>query len=308
MKCIKVNFVDFWNGFEKTDNYFYHLLSKNYDVIIDNVDPDVLFFSVDYSLKQESMKYKDHRCLKVFYTGESVSPNFDFDTPIRFSNFQANYSIAKCDISFSFDENSDKNFRLPLWVLHIDWFNAGGYGDNPSFLIPFDSISENRFIRTKKTKFCAAVFSNPTQERLMLLNKISGYKKVDGYGSIFGNHSDGELSKYEILKNYKFSICPENKISDGYFTEKLFHAKIAGTIPIYRYDKRDKIDFNEKCFINLNDFEDEKELVEFVKKLDTNEDLYYDIFNEPLFLSSDIVRTKFGPENVLRFFKENILC
>jgi alpha(1,3/1,4) fucosyltransferase len=307
MKKIKVNFTDFWTGFAKDDNYFYHLLSQKYDVEISE-DPDLLFFSVDYGRKKERDRYKNHRCKKIFYTGESVEPNFDSQEDIEIKNFAAQYSIGKCDFSFSFSRTNDpRNFRLPLWALHIDWFNVGRYGDNPSFLIPFDSISDNRFIREKKTKFCAAVFSNPTQERLRLFNRISGYKKVDGYGSIFGNHSNGELSKYEILKNYKFSICPENKISDGYFTEKLFHAKVAGTIPIYRHDKKSEIDFNEKCFINLNDFEDEKELVEFIKKLDTHKDLYYDIFNEPLFSSLDMVRNEFGPDNVLGFFEENIL-
>ena len=308
MKKIKLNFADFWTGFAKDDNYFYHLLSQKYDVEMSE-DPDLLFFSVDYGRKKERDRYKNHRCKKIFYTGESVDPNFDSQEDIEIKNFAAQYSIGKCDFSFSFSRTNDpRNFRLPLWALHIDWFDVGRYGDNPSFLIPFDSVSDNRFIREKKTKFCAAVFSNPTQERLRLFNRISGYKKVDGYGSIFGNHSDGELFKYEILKNYKFSICTENKISDGYFTEKLFHAKVAGTIPIYRHDKNNQIDFNEKSFVNLNDFEDEKELVEFVKKLDTHRDLYYDIFNEPLFLSFDMVRNEFGPDNVLRFFEENILC
>ena len=306
MRKLKIDFVDFWGGFSKDNNYFYHLLSQKYDIEISS-DPDLLFFSVDYGKKKERDKYKNHRCKKIFYTGESVDPNFDSQGDIDIKNFSAQYSIGKCDFSFSFSRSDDpRNFRLPLWALHIDWFNVDRYGDNPSFLIPFDSISDNRFIREKKTKFCAAVFSNPTQERLRLFNRISGYKKVDGYGSIFGNHSDGELSKYEILKDYKFSICTENKISDGYFTEKLFHAKVAGTIPIYRHDKKSEIDFNEKCFVNLNDFEDEKESVEFIKKLDTHKDLYYDIFNEPLFANSDMVRSEFGPENVLGFFKDRI--
>jgi len=307
MKKLKLNFTDFWNGFEKDDNYFYRLLSQKYDVEISE-DPDLLFFSVDYGRKKERNRYKDHRCKKIFYTGEDVQPNFHIQDDIEITNFAAHYSIGKCDFAFSFSRTMDsRNFRLPLWALHIDWFNVGKYGSNPSFLIPFDSIQDNKFIRTKKTKFCASVFSNPTQERLKLFNKISSYKRVDGYGSIFGNHSDGELSKYNILKDYKFSICPENRVSNGYFTEKLFHAKVSGTVPIYRHDKKNKFDFNEKCFINLNDFENEDELLERIKKIDSDDDLYYNILNEPLFSNKDSVE-KFGPENVLRFFEEKILC
>ena len=31
---IKIDFTDFWGGFEKTNNYFYNLLSKDFDVEI----------------------------------------------------------------------------------------------------------------------------------------------------------------------------------------------------------------------------------------------------------------------------------
>ena len=32
---IRINFVDFWPNLMKEDNYFYHLLNKEYDVVID---------------------------------------------------------------------------------------------------------------------------------------------------------------------------------------------------------------------------------------------------------------------------------
>lgn len=301
MKRLKVNFVDFWNGFSKTDNYFFHLLGQKYEVVIDEKDPDVLFFSVDYSLNKESLKYSNHRSLKIFFTGESIDPNYDSDVPKTYSNFSANYSIAKCDASFSFKEDSENNLRLPLWALHIDWFNVGRYGDNPSFLVPIDEIYSNRFAEYPKSKFCAAVFSNPTKERLSLVNKLSSYSKVDCYGSPFANHSDGELAKFEILKNYRFSICPENRIEQGYFTEKLFHAKIAGTIPIYAYNKNDEFDFNEKCFINILDFPSYDELVYFIDKIDS-EKLYESFTNQPLFKSKDDYM-KFSPENSMKFLE-----
>ena len=54
MKKIRVNFVDFWPDFQKDNNYFYHLLSQKYDVEIDEegLNPDLLFFSVDYGKKK----------------------------------------------------------------------------------------------------------------------------------------------------------------------------------------------------------------------------------------------------------------
>ena len=68
---------------------------------------------------------------------------------------------------------------------------------------------------------------------------------------------DGEKYKLDIISDYKFNICFENTIHPGYYTEKLLHAKIAGCIPIYYSDEKMNIDFNEKCALNLYDFENQ---------------------------------------------------
>jgi hypothetical protein len=40
-------------------------------------------------------------------------------------------------------------------------------------------------------------------------------------------------SKYEVLSQYRFSLCFENMAMEGYVTEKIFDCLYAGTIPIY---------------------------------------------------------------------------
>ena len=40
-------------------------------------------------------------------------------------------------------------------------------------------------------------------------------------------------SKYEVLSQYKFSLCFENMAMKGYVTEKLFDCLYAGTVPLY---------------------------------------------------------------------------
>jgi len=42
-KKIKIEFSDFWGGFNKTDNYFYNLLKEEFDIEISS-QPDYLFF------------------------------------------------------------------------------------------------------------------------------------------------------------------------------------------------------------------------------------------------------------------------
>jgi hypothetical protein len=111
----------------------------------------------------------------------------------------------------------------------------------------------------------------------------------------------------EIYKDYKFAICFENSIREGYHTEKLFHAKIAGTLPIYWGHSSVSNDFNSKGFINLNDYESVDELVEYVKKIDQDDDLYNSYIQEPLF-SDNTISNEFQPASVLEFFQNTILA
>jgi hypothetical protein len=303
---LKLYFCDFWPDFQVDNNYFYHLLSTKYNVTIDEKDPDLLFFSVDYGKTNNRAKYTNHRCKKIFYTGESVPANFNSDDSIEISNFQANYSIGKADFAFTFDFSDDpRQYRLPLWALHIDWFGKKNYG-NPSYLLPLDKINDNEFINTPKSKFCAFVFSNPIPMRVEIFNKLSAYKPVHGYGKPFNNWSDGELNKYNVISNYKFSICFENKSYPGYYTEKPFHAKTGGTIPIYFSDNKISKDMNENAFINYNDFENMDNLVDYIKMVDQDESLYKQYMSQKLFKGGKVGR-EFLPESVLDFFDLTIL-
>ena len=105
---LKVDFVSFWPNFIKNDNYFYNLLNTKYNISIDSKNPDIVFHSYDYSGKNEHENYDSEKTLKIFYSGENTSPNFN----------DSNYA-------FTYSESSDdkRNYRLPLWVLHINWFN-----------------------------------------------------------------------------------------------------------------------------------------------------------------------------------------
>ena len=103
-----------------------------------------------------------------------------------------------------------------------------------------------------------------------------------------------------------FSICFENRKRSGYYTEKPFHAKTSGTIPIYYSDEQFSHDFNEKAFLNLNDFDSLEQLLERVKEVDQDEKLYKDYFQEPLFTGGKI-KKEFHPDSVLNFFYNTIL-
>ncbi len=71
MRTIKINFSDWWGGFDKTDNYFYNLLKDNYNIIISD-NPDYLFFSIFGN------SHLSYNCTKIFYTGENIEPPLNY--------------------------------------------------------------------------------------------------------------------------------------------------------------------------------------------------------------------------------------
>jgi len=261
---MKINFLDFWGRFEASNNFFiYALRYLGYNVQLAPINQcDLVIYSCCGSNHKHINRKKTK---KVFYTGENIQPNYN-----------------ECDMSLSFNEDSDKNIRLPLYLLYIDLFGIKSW-NNPFYLLPKDWLENNPYHKVEKNKFCAAVFSNPTSERMNLVNEINEYKKIDCYGKPFGNHSDGEHLKYQILSEYKFSLCPENTRQPGYVTEKLFHAKTAGTIPIYSGSNNCFNDFNPNCYIDIDQCDSTAKLVEKIKRIDNSDIEYQKIKKEPLF-------------------------
>lgn len=273
---MKINFLDFWGGFDPANNFLFHLFKTIYDNV--ELSPISQCDIIIYSCFGNNHHYINrNKTKKIFYTGENKRPNFN-----------------DCDYSFTFDfdDYNGKNIRIPLYYFYIDWFNTKTWG-NPQYLIHPSKLEQNEFIQKPKNKFCATVFSNPVPIRTALLSYFNKYKKIDGYGAPFNNKSDGEYVKYQILSEYKFSICPENSSYDGYYTEKLLHAKTAGTIPIYLADKGVNRDFNTKSFINIADFNNLEDLLNRIIEIDNNNELYNEIKNQPLFtnpISLDIIK------------------
>lgn len=336
---MKVAFIDFWPNFELENNYFFHLLKDVVDLEINQVDPDLMFLHSDSYRWKERWLYKDHPAKRVFWTMEGTPPLFDADiyppnpsvmtrggvgygepnslAAQKTNDSDRTYYYGRCDFALTHEIMEDsRHYRFPYWLYHIDWFDKGNYGGEPNLLIPLDQIGNNEYYNTPKTKFCAHIVSNPVEKRREIHKKLSEYKQVDGYGNCFGSgvsmntfngvNGPWEEEKLSILKDYRFSICFEQKLRAGYHSEKLFHAKVAGTVPIYWGDKSVNDDFNKKCFINLVDYDSIDDLVEYVKYVDSNEDVYQSYANEPLFVDN-VIPDRFRPESVLKFFQETVL-
>tara|TARA_B100000965_G_scaffold166375_1_gene138678 strand:- start:15619 stop:16548 length:930 start_codon:yes stop_codon:yes gene_type:complete len=296
-KKLRVFFTDFWPNFKLDDNYFYNLLSQKYELEIDPEKPEILFHSVDYSGEEKHKKYNNGITKKIFFTGENILPNYN----------ESHYSF-----SFNTDLN-EKNYRLPLWVLFINWFNSEKDTErDPSYLIPLNFLQENKQKRTtRKPLFCSFIASKPVGQRMDFVPKLDNIKKVHSLGRLYSNSyiringRGDQKKKLDYMKLFKFNIAFENSISNGYVTEKILHSFYAKSLPIYWGDKKVKDDFNSDAFLFYNDFKNEESLITEIININNNKNTYLEYINQPIFKNNKVPDFCL-PENVLSFLTEII--
>jgi len=288
VKKLKINFVDFWPNLIKNDNYFFNLLSTKYKVEIDEVNPDVLFFSVDYNKERKRDDYKN--CLKVFYTGENVDPNWD-----------------ECDLAYTFRHSTNpRECRLPLWALHLNWFNRPYVEErDQAYLHDLGMfLDKTKIKKLNKTGFCSFVATQPKGKRIEFVPKVFSYKDVHCGGGLYNNIGGiiagrgDQIEKINFLKSFKFNIAMENTLSEGYCTEKIICSMFAMSIPIYWGSTSVENDFNAESFINCHNFSSDEEIIEKIKELDTDIEKYVKMLKQPWFKDGkipDFVQ----PENIL---------
>jgi alpha(1,3/1,4) fucosyltransferase len=254
---LRVDFTDFWGELNKADNFFTRLLSQRFRVEV-NDRPDLLIYS------DKGHTHKIYTCRKLFWTGESLRPDF-----------------SQCDYALSqFFVEDPRNERLPYYVIAT--------GGDPAPLLR-DPAEGPRLARERQ-KFCAflARNGNPrrTRRRLEMHRLLSAYRTVDGGGTVLNNVGGpiplGTDAKLKFLGAYRFNLCFENRAFDGYTTEKLPEAYRAGCVPLYWGNPLIDRDFNPKSFLSLHQFSSDAEFVEKVKALDLNEDARAAMLAEPL--------------------------
>jgi hypothetical protein len=93
-------------------------------------------------------------------------------------------------------------------------------------------------------------------------------------------------SKYEVLKNYQFSLCFENCEFPGYITEKVFDSFQAGCIPIYMGAPDISSYVPPNTFIDFRNFKNINELIKYIRFLQNSEMREY-LENINHYLNSD---------------------
>ncbi len=277
MKPLHLDFCHIPPRMPKTENFFYKLLAKQFDVRL--VDwPDLLIYSA-----QGSNRHRLYTCKKAYYSFEKYQPDF-----------------RQCDFAFTCNYLDDpRHYRLPIYVHYCK-------GGAESIVKRHDDL---RQIMAQKTKFCALVTGNTrtptTRTRTEFFHRLCNYKKVDSGGTALNNlgYQVPWGGKLDFLKPYKFCSAFENESPPGYTTEKLFEAMQARCVPLYWGNSRVHEEFNPASFLNYSDFPSEEAFIEKIIELDRDDDKYFEYLQQPYFYN-DTPSEFFNEAKLLSFFED----
>ena len=167
-----------------------------------------------------------------------------------------------------------------------------------------NKIREKVLKQPVRNYFCAAVISNCNGYRLKFIERLNKYKKVDMGGRCRNNIKRRVVNKIEFISKYKFSIAMENSRGDGYLSEKIVESFRAGTIPIYYGDYLLDEFINPKTYILIKGDEDIEEKINYIKKIDNDDELYKEIMKEKPIIDDNFVDKIFKKE--IKSFLKNI--
>ncbi len=258
-------------------SWFSELISENYDVEAVNLSerPDLFVSHFLWPLYPDyffNRKLAEADCIKVFITGECFEPDFRF-----------------FDYAFSYEETSDRNFQFPGFAKYdfAESLRTGRYSDEL-----------NKYRNRPKSKFCNFVYSKTSDgatsqlkavmrhafgfpplslPRQQLCERLMRYKRVDCPGEALRNMpplGPGWGKKLDFISRYKFTIAGERISSPYYVTEKICHAFLVNSVPIYWGSPNVSEYFNPEAFINCHDYDDFDGVVKRVMEIDNDDALY----------------------------------
>ena len=294
-KTVKIGSCDFWSPFDIRHSVFYDVIKMcGYEPIIDNDNPDILFYSV---FGNNHLNYTNTNLIKIWFSGENWGlPNFN----------ECNFALSGYYI------DDERHFRFPLYVKY-----ARNYINHGIYMKQYSDLSQSKDINkiTPKTKFCNFIYSNcdPNREgtklRHQFFNELSKYKKVDSGGGCLNNMGQRVEHKIPFMSEYKFSIAMENSNQFngvyGYTTEKIFEPMLANSIPIYWGNPEISKEFNTKSFINFHDYNTIDDVINKIIELDNNDKLYEEYLQQPFV--TDYENSPLNLNNIITFFKTKIL-
>lgn len=259
MKTIRVKFVGFWNGFVPEKTRIYLDLSKLYNIEITD-SPDYIICSCFEPLYD----YCNYPQVRIMDIGENYIPDLNL----------VDYAISRYPVSLL-----DRCFYHPGCIDFRGRFEA------------LQMPKENRDIDFIKSKpyFANFIASHESEDNIRgeFFKQLSQYKRVESPGTYL-NNTDGNIvnwkdsSKTDFQRKSKFTLCFESTKSGGFVTEKITDAFYADTIPVYFGSEEVFNIYNKDAMIYCASRDDFDATIEKIKELDTNDEKYLEMANQPI--------------------------
>ena len=227
---------------------------------------------------------------KIFIARENLHrPNWS-----EYADIALNEESIDLCLGFDYDIDDERYMRFPLWIMWMISPKAT-YADIVSFC---NRINDQNNSSYDDRKFCTFISSHADDGREELMQEINTIGHVDCCGRYLHNCDDLKSiyndNKLELLKHYRFNLCPENSNYNGYCTEKLFEAIASGCIPIYwgsdQQPEPEIINQNAICFIRLGE-KNNADTLNHIRDLNNDKEAYLHFAHQPRMLpgASDII-------------------
>lgn len=246
--------------------------------------------------------------LKKLYPNVEIenknTANCDFILSSFFNNFEPLWNREKKKYIYwsgeSYEPHRNNNETKSLFITTTIQPNMENHIYTPYVLYSPHLYKERKYVNNNRPFLLAYCCSNGIHERQHLFNifvQKTNAQVCHSYGKCCGNfpntkkHNPGGGWQSEELidayKNYKFVIAMENKCIDGYVTEKILNVFYSGAIPIFWGSSNVNTLFNEKAFINVNNFTSFEACVDHVVNMTEQE--IDQMMKEPIYTDGDLI-------------------
>ena len=209
------------------------------------------------------------------------------------------------DFSVTWQPTGGDNFYLPMFTItSLEQYEQWRTGK-------FSPQLEHHRARPK-TKFCLYLHGHTVPIRTYFCRQLARYKHVDCPGTSLNNcrvpgfgplrSALGDADPWPLRSQYKFTTAFESESADGYLSEKIRLPLMAGSIPIYWGNPRVAEFINPACFINCHDYPDFAAVIEHVKEVDQNPELYERYRRAPILLPDSKLHAS-SPDNFVSFME-----
>lgn len=277
----KIIYRNWWIGHKKEYDGFLDELwfSQFIQHRFPNEEYKLNFFSIwnnPYKLKQ------DVGGKKIFYTAEDLNVIHQ-----DINKIYGSHALEYVDLAMGYDcIDHPKYLRFPYWITRTVYPKQSPEEIERSFK-GWNSL------KCEKTKNVAVINSHDNwKTRSLIANDIIQYTEI-AYAGAWNKNTNELFDKYnndklEYLKQFKFNICAENVVDNGYVTEKIFDAIKSDCIPLY-VGGGEKIEpkvLNEKAILRWHFNQDNSDTLELFKNLLNDEKTYNEFKEQNVLLDS----------------------